>query len=267
MTARIRYLAFLTDAPDVLAAFYKRHLALEELGQSAEGDVSLTDGFYNLTFLKRRAGLNEPRTEMGLHHIGIAVDRADCAAVKQRYRTLLPHFPIVEEQGGLHFGDFRIFDPEGLAVSVSASSFGMSDIVERLPRLRHIAYNSLWPEGVLDFFVSVFGFREVPTSYEYRKREHENRFCGDGATNLALHPFYCDYSEGHEARYGVNHFGFLVPDVLDRVNSFSREIKVASRPSNRPFAEYRLVDPEGNRFDLSQTKGWEIDVDAWARAS
>ena len=29
------------------------------------------------------------------------------------------------------------------------------------------------------------------------------------------------------------------------------------------LAEYRLVDPEGNKFDLSQAKGWEVDIDVW----
>lgn len=267
MTARIRYLAFLTDHPSDLAAFYARHLSLDELGRSGEGDVSLTDGYYNLTFLKRRAQLNEPRTEIGLHHIGVEVDGADeAAAVKTRYGALSPNLPLIGEPGGVHFGDFRIFDPEGLAVSVSQSGFGVSPVVDRLPRLRHIAYNALWPEGILHFFELVFGFRELPTSFQYRKGGHENRFCGDGWTNLAIHPFYCD-AEGHEARYGVNHFGFLVSDVVDKVEGFSRETQVAERPATRPYAEYRLLDPEGNRFDLSQTKGWEVDVHKWARAS
>lgn len=267
MTARIRHLAFLSDHPEELATFYTRQLGLEALHRSAEGDVSLTDGFYNLSFIKRRPELNETRNELGLHHIGVEVDGADeVAAVRERYRAFCPNLPLVEEKRGPYFGDFRIFDPEGLPVSVSQSAFGMGPILDRLPRVRHIAYNALWPEGILNFFVLVFGFKELPTSMQRRTQGRGNRFCGDGATNLAIHPFYSD-TEGHEPHYGVNHFGFLVSDVADRVESLSREIKVAKRPATRPYAEYRLVDPEGNRFDLSQTKGWEVDVKKWARAS
>jgi hypothetical protein len=73
--------------------------------------------------------------------------------------------------------------------------------------------------------------------------------------------------EGHEARYGVNHFGFLVPNVLGKVDEFAREITVAKRPASRPYAEYRLLGKEGNMFDPSQSKGWEVDIDKWERAA
>lgn len=268
MRARIRHLAFLTDSPDELAAFYRRELQLDELHRSPAGDISLTDGYYNLGFIKRRPELNESRTLLGLHHIGVEVDGAEEAEeVKARYQALPQQFPVIEERlGDGYFGDFRIFDPEGLAVSVSSTGFGVGPGVDRLPRVRHIAYNALWPEGVLNFFTLVFGFRELPTSMQRRKQGRGNRFCGDGWTNLAIHPFYSDV-EGHEPHYGVNHFGFLVPDVASAVERLSAEITVAKRPATRPYAEYRLVDPQGNKFDLSQTKGWEVDVNKWARAS
>jgi hypothetical protein len=42
---------------------------------------------------------------------------------------------------------------------------------------------------------------------------------------------------------------------------------VAKRPDWRPYAEFRLRDREGNGFDLSQTKGWEVDLNKWERAA
>ena len=51
VNGHMRYLAFLSDDPAALADFYARHFELDELGRSNEGDVSLGDGFYNLTFL------------------------------------------------------------------------------------------------------------------------------------------------------------------------------------------------------------------------
>jgi catechol 2,3-dioxygenase-like lactoylglutathione lyase family enzyme len=264
MQARIRHLAFLSDTPGSLADFYVRHLDLKELGRSNQGDVSTSDGFFNITFLKRRAELHESRTECGLHHIGIEVD--NLAETLERYRALRPNMPIIDEPGGLHFGDVRIFDPEGSPISLSERPFGVDAETRRLPRLRHIAYNALWPEGILNFYILMFGYRELGASKERRQQGRENRFCGDGWTNLAIHPFY-NRSEGHEARYGVNHFGFLVPDVVGKVDELSREITVAKRPASRPYAEYRVLDKEGNMFDLSQTKGWEVDVDKWERAA
>jgi hypothetical protein len=160
----------------------------------------------------------------------------------------------------------RIFDPEGSPISLSERPFGVVAENKHQPRLRHIAYNALWPEGILNFYILMFGYRELGASFERRKEGKANRFAGDGAVNLAIHPFYSP-SEGHEARYGVNHFGFLVSDVVAKVDEFSREIPVARRPVSRPYAEYRLRDREGNMFDLSQTKGWEVGVDKWERAA
>lgn len=264
MKARLRYLAFLSDAPADLADFYSRNFNLEELGRSNQGDVSMTDGFFNFSFLKRRPELHESRNGLGLHHIGLEVDSIDDTV--ERYRALPTKMPVINEKGGLHFGDVRIFDPEGMPVSLSETSFGVKGAADRLPRLRHIACNALWPEGILNFYSLLFGFRELAASRERRSQGRHNRFAGDGFTNLAIHPFYNE-SEGHIAHYGVNHFGFLVPDVLSKIDELAREIPVTKRPDSRPYAEYRLSDPQGNMFDLSQTKGWEIDVDKWARAA
>ncbi len=261
----LRYLAFLSDDPGSLADFYARHFALDELGRSNEGDVSLTDGFYNITFLRRRADLNELHNDTGLHHVGLQVD--DIGEVTRNYLRCIPDGVMVGERGGLHFGERRFFDPECGPVSVSTTSFGAPETRDvRLPRIAHIAFNALVPQRLLEFYSTVFGFREVNTSLTFRQRGRLNRFAGDGVTNLAIHPFYND-TVGHEARYGVNHFGFLVNDIDQKLDALSKEIEVAPRPESRPFAEYRLFDPEGNKFDLAQNKGWEVDVDVWDTAA
>jgi catechol 2,3-dioxygenase-like lactoylglutathione lyase family enzyme len=261
----IRYLAFLSDDPGSLADFYARHFGLDELGRSNEGDVSLSDGFYNMTFLRRRGELNELRNDTGLHHVGVQVE--DIGEVTRRYLQCMPDSVMVTEPGGLHFGERRFFDPECGTVSISQGSFGAPEKREvRTPRIAHIAFNALIPQRILEFYSLVFGFREISTSLGYRDRGRLNRFAGDGVTNLAIHPFYDD-NVGHEARYGVNHFGFLVDDIEQKLDILSKEIEVASRPEERPFAEYRLFDPEGNKFDLSQAKGWEVDVEVWDKGA
>ena len=58
---------------------------------------------------------------------------------------------------------------------------------KRQPRLRHIAYNALWPEGILNFYILMFGYRELGASLERRKQGKANRFAGDGGIN-SCHP-------------------------------------------------------------------------------
>jgi hypothetical protein len=47
----------------------------------------------------------------------------------------------------------------------------------------------------------------------------------------------------------------------------STVLKIAPRPSTRLYAEFRFRDIEGNPLDLSQTKGWEVDVGKWETAA
>jgi hypothetical protein len=46
----------------------------------------------------------------------------------------------------------------------------------------------------------------------------------------------------------------------------SSVLNIAPRPSTRPYSEFRFRDPEGNALDLSETKGWEVDIDKWEKA-
>ncbi len=258
--ARIRYLAILSEKPEEMARFYTRFLKMDELGRSAEGDISLTDGFYNFTLLKRRASLGEPRMEVGLHHVGLEVE--NLREVEARYRAFHPRGVVVREPDGLHFGELRVYDPECNPVSLSEAGFGVKGEERRLPRMGHVAFNALDPEGILEFYTRVLGLRELRSSHTRRKQGRLNRFAGDGFTNLAIHPFYND-REGHVARFGVNHIGFLVADLQKIMEDLSSAVPVAARPDDRPYAEFRFPDPEGNGVDLSQTKGWEVDIDKW----
>ncbi len=264
LSAQLRYLAIISDDPDMLGDFYSRHFGMKSLGRSAQGDVSLSDGFYNLTFLKGRADLGEPRMERGLHHLGLQVEDLDDTTAK--YLNLYPGNVVVPETGSLHYGERRLYDPESNPVSISTEGFGVSDHPRQRPRIAHIALNALVPERLLSFYSGIFGLRELTTSFRRRETGRLNRFAGDGVTNLAIHPFY-NQSKGHEARLGINHFGILVADMDRRLESLSKEITIAKRPADRPYAEYRLRDPEGNAFDLSQTKGWEIDINVWDKAA
>ena len=121
--ATLRYVAFISEDPAKLVDFYQRFLGTEELGRSPEGDISITDGFYNLTFFKKRPALNEMKMDCGLHHIGLEVENLE--EVKGRFLALNPRGMILQEPDDVHHGEIRIHDPECLPVSLSTKGFGV----------------------------------------------------------------------------------------------------------------------------------------------
>ena len=47
--AILRYVAYLSDDPEKASEFYRRFLGTEELGRSAEGDISISDATIEMT--------------------------------------------------------------------------------------------------------------------------------------------------------------------------------------------------------------------------
>src|SRR5262245_14130523 len=264
--ARIRYLALLCADPAALADFYRHDFGMQEAGRNADGDITLTDGGFNVTLFRLRPSLREPRMEHGLHHLGIAVD--DVEAVVARYSARYPRGTVIAESGDLQHGEVRIYDPECNPVTLSGNNFGLGDGPARVPRIAHLALNALDTEAILDFYRDVFGFRELFEAHkESRKRPgYRNKHVGDGHCNVAIQAFYSG-EESHEARFGIAHFGVLVPDskaMAERVQASGATVK--ARPAQRRQSEIRMRDPEGNGCDLSQ-RGWEVDTDKWVRAA
>jgi len=277
----IRYLAVISEDPEALARFYLEEIGMEELDRAIAGDISLTDGYYNLTIFRQRADLMELRNEPGLHHIGMNVDSID--AVLAKYRELVPGGIAVREPDGVQYGEVRIFDPECNPISLSESGFGVGQGKRGLPRIGHIAIHTLQPQRSADFLTALFGMRELRTTEERRQQGRFNCFMGDGTTNLALHPYYRTRDDagfalynriGHdggeespgERRFGIHHLGFLMRDAKQKAEQLSHgKSMVADRPAERPYAEFRVLDPDGNGFDLTQNKGWEVDIDKWER--
>lgn len=267
MLPRISYLAILCNDPAALAGFYRAQFGFDELGRSPDGDVSLTDLSFNLTLFQNRRGLREPHMEIGLHHLGIAVEDID--AIVARYRAFNPRGTVVAESGDLQHGEVRIFDPECNPVSLSQRNFGLPALTQpRVPRIAHLALNALDTETILEFYQRVFGFRELFDAHAAsRKRPgYRNKHVGDGFSNVAIQTFYSD-EEGHEARFGIAHFGFLVPDSKAMAEQVQRGgASVKPRPAVRTQSEARMRDPEGNGCDLSQ-RGWEVDTGKWINAT
>ena len=72
-------------------------------------------------------------------------------------------------------------------------------------------------------------------------------YMSDGYLTLALLR-----NRGEATPSGINHFGFHVDDIKDIEEKLKKfEEPLEQRPANRPFAEYRAMDPDGNLFDVS----------------
>ncbi len=258
--ARIRYIALLAKDPEDLSDFYQRFLRMKEISRSADGDISLTDTFMNLTLLHLREGLEE-RPEVGLHHLGFEVENIE--EVEKRFKELYPSSRVSRESGSPHYGELRIHDPDGIPVSLSEQGFGVLGEGRSFPRIRHVAFATPDPTRTLEFYSGLFGLEELPTSFDYRREGKPNRFAGDGNVNFAMHPDPA--GPGQDPRPGFNHIGFLVSDMEGVVRELTEVVQIVARPPDRPFAELRFKDPEGNAIDLSQEKGWEVATGKWER--
>ena len=81
-------------------------------------------------------------------------------------------------------------------------------------------------------------------------------FACDGFVNVAL------LRTSDWLKPNLNHFGMLVRDSYNLRHEIAKENpqRLDQRPQDRPFAEYRVWDPEGNAIDLSERKGFKVDV-------
>jgi catechol 2,3-dioxygenase-like lactoylglutathione lyase family enzyme len=110
------------------------------------------------------------------------------------------------------------------------------------PKIRHLALFARDPKKLAKFYTDVFDM-------ELAANNGNAYFLTDGYLMLAILPHRLD----GEAAVGLNHFGFNVEDVdavMRKLEAHGLETP-KQRPGDRPYAELRAVDPEGNWFDLS----------------
>ncbi|HLG73573.1 MAG TPA: VOC family protein [Chloroflexota bacterium] len=265
MRPHISYIAFLTDQPEREANFYSTYFGLKEIGRSAAGDVSMTDGFYNLTFLKRRSELGEQNDEIGIHHFGLAID--DIREFEGKLEEFVPSADIKAEPGDVHHGEYRFVDPNGLTVSLSTKHFNTAGQPYGKPAVHHLGMKVADGQGLLELYGNLIGLKETPSSVKARERGSTARFAGDGTTAWAIFKLgNSEQNEGAVNRDGLNHFGFVVPDLEAMIAKLPPEARTSKRPADRPFAEWRTFDPDGNGMDISQQLGYEVDPDVWIKA-
>lgn len=112
-----------------------------------------------------------------------------------------------------------------------------------MAKIRHLAIVTLDPGRMAKFYQEVFGMTVL-----HRTEGSDAVYMTDGYLTLALLP---NKAEGKPN--GLNHFGFEIEDQEEtarRLEDFGMA-RPAARPADRPYAETRATDPDGNNFDLS----------------
>ena len=108
-------------------------------------------------------------------------------------------------------------------------------------KIRHLALITVDAERMAKFYQEVFDMKVTFS-------QNGAFFLTDGYLTLALLP---NKAEGKPN--GLNHFGFQIDDqeeIAKRLADFGIA-QPAKRPADRPYAETRSTDPDGNNFDLS----------------
>ncbi len=118
-----------------------------------------------------------------------------------------------------------------------------------MARIRHIAIYSDSPSDQAAFYCKAFDLKEV-------KRSPSGAiYLSDGYINVALLVPRSDATP-----QGLHHFGFQVDSIeatQKRLQEIKPDIEIQQPHPGVTFAEYKLKDPEGNIFDISE-KGWEV---------
>jgi catechol 2,3-dioxygenase-like lactoylglutathione lyase family enzyme len=234
----LRRLGIVAENPGRLAAFYQDVFDLEEIDEQ-DGAVFLSDGTFNLALVPVREGV-----ELELRYLGFEVARGEIIKEKVAntdHAKRIKSWPVEDPDI-----EYEIHDPDGNLIGLNKRAFDTSYSQGPAP-IRHVALFTPNPRRLRDFYCEVLGMKEV------ERTDRASIFVSDGYISLAL------LFQRAEQPLGLNHFGFHVKssdDMRQRAeNAGVRE--GAKRPDRSPFAGYRVHDPEGNGFDISE-KGWKV---------
>jgi catechol-2,3-dioxygenase len=132
---------------------------------------------------------------------------------------------------------------ENMSQQTQTSESAQKSGANRMRKLRHIAIVTLDPTKLAKFYGEVFDMKIVHQS------QNGSTFMTDGTITLAL---LKNKAEGKPV--GLNHIGFHVDsrnDVGEQIKEWGLD-EPAPRPADRPYAEVRITDPDGNNIDLSE---------------
>ena len=264
--ARLAHMGIMCKDPERLREFYMRWFGLEEILRTPSGTIHLTDGTTNMGLMKQGSVTSEENQKLGLHHIGFEVQ--SIAEFERLLKEFDPDIRIEERPNKDPYAQLRVIDPEGIPVDISEKGYGVGT-EKRIPGIRHMATACMDGPRQREFYVKVFGMRDTTRTEEDRirqgstvnpgtpgKKGEHGGFLGDGFINLALNGW-----PSTQPGKGFNHFGFLVRNPVDLMYKIAEAegTRIDQRPPDR-FAEYRIWDPEDNTIDLTEKKGFKVDV-------
>jgi catechol 2,3-dioxygenase-like lactoylglutathione lyase family enzyme len=115
--------------------------------------------------------------------------------------------------------------------------------------IRHLAIRTENPEKLAQFYIEVFGFKELHHGGRPGAPNTRSIQLTDGYFELAI----LDNSK-QQSPNGLYHFGIQIDDAedtIERIKKFQPDKAPRKRPHGIPYAEMRLSDPDGNLIDLS----------------
>lgn len=235
----LRRLGILAAEPAKLGEFYRTVFDLEKIGEE-NGRVILSDGVFNLALLPAP---NDSKT--GLRYLGFEAARVE--SIRKKLEHWQNGAITVDEGAATAEIDHEMRDPDGNLIVLNRRAFDAAYGKTPVP-VRHIALYTPNPQRLADFYCSILDMREVD------RTERGSLFVSDGYINVAL------LLQRKEEPLGLNHFGFHVKNNEEmRLRAERAGVRPgARRPSRIPFAEYRVHDPEGNGFDISE-KGFRVE--------
>jgi catechol 2,3-dioxygenase-like lactoylglutathione lyase family enzyme len=118
--------------------------------------------------------------------------------------------------------------------------------VKQRPKIRHLAVMTLDPERLAKFYEETFEMTRLTSKPGVPGSKAV--YMTDGYITLALLENKADGKPS-----GLNHFGWQVDDQDEIAGRLAKAgIKPpAKRPADRPYAETRATDLDGNNFDIS----------------
>src|SRR5688572_3206329 len=109
-----------------------------------------------------------------------------------------------------------------------------------MAQIRHLAIKTEDPEKLANFYIKVFGFKDLHRGSHPGHPGKKTVHLTDGYFELAL----LDNSD-QQSPNGLYHFGIQVENMdetLERVRESAPERKIRKRPDGTPFAEMRVGD-------------------------
>src|SRR3954469_6976426 len=110
--------------------------------------------------------------------------------------------------------------------------------------MTHLGYMAIIcrePERLEQYYQRWFGFEELA------RADSGTIYLTDGAITMGLLPRGAANGEDDQT-LGLHHVGFVVESVAEverRLREYDPAQRLEKRPATDPYAEYRMVDPDG----------------------